>query len=351
MTFLVLNEVAKAYGALRALDGVDLSIGRGSLAAVVGPSGSGKTTLLRVIAGFEMPDAGTVTLDGVLLSDGPAGLPIHRREIAFVPQDGALFPHLSIADNIGYGLPRHGIEREKRIAELMEMVELDPAMRRRAPHELSGGQQQRVALARGLARQPKLMLLDEPFSALDAALRESVRRATARVLRSAGVTTILVTHDQGEALSFADHLAVLSRGRVAQAGAPRELYLRPGDRDTARFLGEAIILPAVIADGYAECALGRVPVETQANGGRAEIMLRPEQLRLGSITDAHPSFPGKVTELEFAGATTLVTVAAAPTSSAGMIVTLRLASGEAPEVGSAVDVAILGPAHVFPNGG
>jgi iron(III) transport system ATP-binding protein len=161
------------------------------------------------------------------------------------------------------------------------------------------------------------------------------------------VTTILVTHDQEEALSFADHLAVLWRGRVAQAGPPRELYLKPRDRQTARFLGEAIVLPAVIANGAAECALGRIRLDAPGADGAAEIMLRPEQLRLGGIAGNQPSLTAKVTELEFGGATTLVTVATAPVNSAGTVLTMRVASTDVPEIGSTVAIAIVGPAHVF----
>ena len=208
-------------------------------------------------------------LAGETSADGPKGVPVHKRGIAFVAQDGALFPHLSVAENIGFAIDRSDGGRAARIAELMELVELSPGTRDRAPHELSGGQQQRVAIARGLARKPRLMLLDEPFSALDAGLRESVRRAAARVLRAAGVTTILVTHDQTEALSFADRLAVLTAGRLAQAGPPRELYLRPADKSTAAFLGDAIVLPARVTTGWAECGLGRVAVAAEAASGRA----------------------------------------------------------------------------------
>jgi len=204
MNLLEVQGIRRRYGNVTALDGIDLSVTTGTRTAVVGPSGSGKTTLLRIIAGFDAADAGKIMLGDYILTDGPNAVPAHRRGIGYVAQDGALFPHLSIADNIGFGIPRRDPARDARIAELMCLVELDPAMLRRRPDELSGGQQQRVALARALARQPQLMLLDEPFSALDASLRASTRKAVSQVLNAARMTTILVTHDQIEALSFAD---------------------------------------------------------------------------------------------------------------------------------------------------
>ncbi len=191
---------------MHALDNIDLTVAAGSRTAVVGPSGSGKTTLLRIIAGFEIPDAGQVMLEGETLADGPAIVPAHRRGMGIVSQDGALFPHLSVADNIGFGMERGQVDRAEQINALIDMVELDRGMLDRRPHQLSGGQQQRVALARALGRKPRLMLLDEPFSALDTGLRENMRKAVARVLQNAGITTILVTHDQAEALSFADQV-------------------------------------------------------------------------------------------------------------------------------------------------
>ena len=183
MSFLTLEAVGRQYGTVVALDGIDLRVPVASRTAIVGPSGSDKTTLLRLIAGFEAPDTGRIALDGRLLADGSAAVPAYRRGIGFVPQDGALFPHLSVAANIGFGLDRGLPRRDERILELMDAVELDRGMRLRRPDELSGGQQQRVALARALAREPRLMLLDEPFSALDAGLRETMRKAVARAGR------------------------------------------------------------------------------------------------------------------------------------------------------------------------
>ncbi|MET0743179.1 MAG: ABC transporter ATP-binding protein, partial [Microvirga sp.] len=238
MILLRIRSLTKRYAAVAALDGFDLDVRAGGRTAVVGPSGSGKSTLLRMIAGFDRPDAGTIVLDGKPLVDGTRGVPAHRRGIGIVAQDGALFPHLSVADNIGFGLARRAAGREATIRDLMRLVDLPLTLLDRRPHALSGGQQQRVALARALARKPRLMLLDEPFSALDPDLRESTRQATIEVLRSADIATILVTHDQGEALSFADQVAVLREGRLAEAGSPQDLYLRPRLRETALFLGD-----------------------------------------------------------------------------------------------------------------
>ena len=350
MSFLTVQGIGKRYGALTALADIEIAAAAGSRTAIVGPSGSGKTTLLRIIAGFETPDAGRIVLDGQLLADGPNTVPPHRRSIGFTAQEGAVFPHLSVGENIGFGLERSLPERDQRILELMDMVELARAMRDQRPHELSGGQQQRVALARALARKPKLMLLDEPFSALDTGLRESMRRAVARTLRAAGVTTLMVTHDQAEALSFADTVAVLRGGRLMQIGEPRTLYLGPRDRATALFLGDALILPAEIADGFAVCCLGRIAVDA-GRRGTGEIMLRPEQLRLEPVpaTVSASLEPagcyGRVVDIEFGGAVSLVTVALRDAAYPSLLI--RCASIDLPPIDAQVRITVRGKAHVF----
>ena len=359
MILLGVQGVGKRYGSVVALEGIDLAVAAGSRTAIVGPSGSGKTTLLRIIAGFEVPDTGRVTLEGQTLAEGTMAVPAHRRGIGFVPQDGALFPHLSVAENIGFGLDRGMPGRDAQILGLMDMVELDRKMLTRRPHELSGGQQQRVALARALARKPKLMLLDEPFSALDTGLREMMRKAVAKVLHAAGITAILVTHDQTEALSFADQVAVLRDGRLVQAGTPQEIYQSPKDRKTAEFLGDAIVMSAELGDGWAECSLGRVAVDASRRG-RAEIMLRPEQVRLVEIGDdavtsgLNGACYGHVTDVEFGGA--VCTVAVSLVEHAGLVgsrpasngaLTIRALSTDLPPVGCRVQIAVLGKAHVF----
>jgi iron(III) transport system ATP-binding protein len=364
MTFLGIEGVHKRYGAVTALNGIDLNVPLGSRTAIVGPSGSGKTTLLRIIAGFESADAGYLTLDGEVLNEGKVAIPAHRRSIGFVPQDGALFPHLSIADNIGFGLARGMPGRDAEILALLQTVELDRNMLARRPHELSGGQQQRVALARALARKPKLMLLDEPFSALDAGLRETLRRAVVQVLEAAAITTIMVTHDQAEALSFADQVAVLRGGRLAQVGAPQQLYLKPNDRVTAAFLGDAIILPAELGDGWVTCAFGRIAAQTGTRRGPAEIMLRPEQIRLtpispflGSRELGPDACHGQVTAIDFGGAMCTVALSplggesataqgpsAQPASAPWLI---KTSSIDLPRLGSRVRITVLGHAHVL----
>ncbi|MFB2567099.1 ABC transporter ATP-binding protein [Rhizobium sp. IMFF44] len=348
MTFLAIKNISKRYGPVQALDNIDLTVAAGSRTAIVGPSGSGKTTLLRIIAGFETPDAGQVVLQGETLADGEAIVPAHRRGIGIVSQDGALFPHLSVSENIGFGMERGARDRDQRINALIDMVELDRGMLDRRPHQLSGGQQQRVALARALGRKPRLMLLDEPFSALDTGLRENMRKAVARVLQIAGITAVLVTHDQAEALSFADQVAVLREGRLIQAGTPQALYLSPRDRETALFLGDAIVLSADLDNGSAKCVLGQIAVDADNRQGRTDIMLRPEQLRLEAIdaSGAGAACIGKVTEIEFGGAVCAVTVVL---SNANGSETLNIKSSGVglPEVGSMVSVSVIGKAHVF----
>ncbi len=353
MGFLELRAVRKNYGPTLALGGVDLQVPAGSRTAIVGPSGSGKTTLLRIIAGFEAPDAGRVTLGEQTLADGPNAVPAHRRGIGFVPQEGALFPHLSVADNVGFGLARHAPDRAQRITELMQMVALDPAMLTRRPHELSGGQQQRVALARALAQRPRLMLLDEPFSALDTGLRASTRKAVAQLLGAAGITTILVTHDQAEALSFADQVAVMRAGQLVQVGPPHALYLRPTDAATAQFLGETIVLPAQLAQGWASCALGVLAANDPQRSGPAQIMLRPEQLQLTPVpADAMDTGPqaclGVVDDIDFGGALCGLSVrllGEAHAHSAPLLV--RSPAIHIPPLGSTVQITVMGQAHVF----
>ncbi len=350
MTFLTIDTISKSYGATVALDDIRISLEAGGRTAVVGPSGSGKTTLLRIIAGFETPDSGSLVLDGKTLADDGLLVPAHKRGIGIVSQDGALFPHLTVADNIGFGLAKHAAGRDQRIAELMEMVELDGIMAARRPHQLSGGQQQRVALARALALKPRLMLLDEPFSALDTGLRDTMRRTVARVLRASGTTAILVTHDQAEALSFADQVAVLRQGRLVQFGPPRVLYNRPNDRETAVFLGEAILLDADIAADRAACALGLLSVERGLKAGQATIMLRPEQIRLTTtVAGAKTDGPvGRVDDVEFGGGNCMVLVRIDRSDRAMPdFLSIKCVGSEIPEPGDLVRISVHGTAHVL----
>lgn len=350
MSFLTVKSLGKRYGAATALAGIDLAVARGSRTAIVGPSGSGKTTLLRLLAGFDAPDTGSIALDGETLADATGSIPSHRRGIGVVMQDGALFPHLTIAENIGFGLAR-ARDRAAQVAALLDLVGLDRAMLARKPDELSGGQQQRVALARALAIKPRLMLLDEPFSALDTGLRAATRKAVAEVLGAAGVTAILVTHDQAEALSFADQVAILRGGRLAQTGTPQDLYFRPADPGIAEFLGDALVLPATISRGTARCSLGIAAVEDDGFEGTARILLRPEQIRLVE-PEAAPDAPLALIEsIEFSGSWSTITMRlldttrGAPPDAASL--TLRRSGDGALQPGSHIRVVASGRAHRF----
>jgi iron(III) transport system ATP-binding protein len=292
MRQLAITGLHKAFGTHPVLTGVDLDVPAGAFTAILGPSGSGKTTLLRLLAGFERADAGSITIgDRVVDGPGSAYVPPERRKIGYVPQEGALFPHLTVAANVGFGLPARD-RRGPRTAELLDAVGL-AGLGGRYPHQLSGGQQQRVALARALAIRPEVVLLDEPFASLDAHLRASVRADVQQICHTAGTTAILVTHDQDEALSMADRVAVLRDGRIVQYAAPQDLYMRPADAALARFIGDANLLEGRVtedpAGGYAagravDTILGRLPLEpatTVAYGsGPVTVLIRPEQLEI-----------------------------------------------------------------------
>lgn len=353
MSALVLNAIFKKFGAVSAVDNISLCVPTGNRLAIVGPSGSGKSTLLRLIAGFEFPDAGRIELNGLALVDDAVEVPAHKRQIGYVPQDGALFPHLSVASNIGFGLDADTASKRHRVQELMEMVALDARMYGRMPHELSGGQQQRVALARALAQQPKLMLLDEPFSALDTGLRASMRKTVTRLLSDADITTILVTHDQAEALSFADQLAIMRQGKLVQHGVPEHLYQHPVDEETALFLGDAVVVSARISQGWATSVLGRIAVRHHPLTEDARIMLRPEQLTVFTEPQPGGDLPsGRVLEADYSGGSTLLTIElSAPvsgqTSPLPTTVSIRSSQRVMPQVGSRVSIGVQGIAHVL----
>jgi iron(III) transport system ATP-binding protein len=304
MSALVVEQVAMSFGATEVLTDVSLSVPEHSITAVLGASGSGKTTLLRIIAGFERPRAGTVTLAGRLIEAPGEHWPPERRRLGYVPQDGALFPHLSVARNVAFGLP-HGARRSSRVGELLELVGLAD-LGRRFPHELSGGQQQRVALARALAINPPVVLLDEPFASLDAALRVSVRADIAAVLRAAGTAAVLVTHDQQEALSMADQVAVLRHGQMAQVGAPREIYAHPVDPEMATFLGEANLVACEVSGSTAITALGPIATRTRVPPGAAVVLIRPEQIIM--VEGYHDGLTGVIAEQIYQGHESVITV-------------------------------------------
>jgi iron(III) transport system ATP-binding protein len=273
---LSVSGLEKRFGDVIAVAGVDLELEPGAICALLGPSGCGKTTCLRLISGLERPDAGRIAVGGEVLADGATNVPPERRRIGMVFQDYALFPHLDVAGNIAYGLGRRS--RGERIADLLELVGLT-GLERRPVHELSGGQQQRVALARALAPDPELILLDEPFSNLDASLRERVREDVRRIISEAGVTALFVTHDQEEALSVAESVAMMRAGRVEQFGTPEEIYSRPATRWVAGFLGEIEVLPGTAREGTASCELGELPAPGALNGD-VDVLVRPESLAI-----------------------------------------------------------------------
>jgi iron(III) transport system ATP-binding protein len=343
MTELRLRGLAKRYGDVQALAGIDLTALSGTRTAVVGPSGSGKTTLLRLIAGFETPDAGEILIDGTLVADRTASVPPHRRNIGLVMQDGALFPHLTVLQNVRFGMDRD--QGDAAALRLLDLVELDRAMAARQPHQLSGGQQQRVALARALARRPGLMLLDEPFSALDAGLREQLREAAAAIPERARITTILVTHDQEEAMGFASQLVVLRAGRLIQAGPPEDLYRAPADLEAAEFLGPAIILPAVVEGGEAHCCLGTLPLTRDSRPGTTTILLRPDQILLAPAASAPAGGqPARILSVVHAGPVAHITLALAGQADAPGI-SFKTTGFHPPQEGSAVSVSVVGAAH------
>jgi iron(III) transport system ATP-binding protein len=352
---LDISGLTKSFGSHTVLHGIDLGVTAGTITAVVGASGCGKTTLLRLVAGFENPDSGTISIAGRQVAGAGRSTPAHRRDVGYVAQDGALFPHLTVGQNIAYGLSGRrdvrgllGSSRERsseRVAELLATVSLDESYAARRPHELSGGQQQRVALARALARQPALMLLDEPFSALDTGLRASTRKAVASLLSDAGVTTLIVTHDQEEALSIADQVAVMRDGRFTKVGTPQAVYREPNDRFTAEFLGDCVLLPCTVIDGVATSALGRLPVRGSVPDGGGTLMLRPEQLEATAVSDDDLG-DGMATVLasEFRGHDVMLTVDlggdAAP-------ITVRQHSVAPPAVDAKVRIHVTGAAVVF----
>ena len=296
---LEVRALGHRYGSVTALQELSLRIDDGEIVAVLGPSGSGKTTLLEILAGLLPPAAGEVLLDGRTISRAGWALAPERRNIGFVFQDFALWPHMTVAETIAFPLAmRHlpAAERQERVAQVLELVQLE-GYGRRYPHELSGGQRQRVAIARALAPHPGMVLLDEPMSNLDARLRERMRTQIAQALRHEGVTAVYVTHDRVEALAVADRIAILNAGRLVQVGSPEELYLRPRTAFAATFLGPAALVPAQVV---ARSGSGRVEIETSTGvtavalapdacsvGQAGTWLLRPEHVRLADDDGLH----------------------------------------------------------------
>jgi iron(III) transport system ATP-binding protein len=344
---LVCEGVAKSYRGREVLRDVDLEVPAGTLTAILGASGSGKTTLLRVIMGFVEADAGRVTVGGETLAEaGSVHLAADKRAIGYVAQEGALFPHLSAGENVGFGLGRSERKRGARVVQALELVGLDASYAPRPSHELSGGEQRRVALARALAPRPRIVLLDEPFSGLDAGLRAETREAVLHALREEHATAVLVTHDQAEALSMGREVAVLREGRLAQRAAPGELYRTPVDADVARFVGEANIAPGEAGGGQVQCALGRLSVLNGGVDGPVEVLIRPEQI---AVSAGAGDVRARVTEHVYYGADTILRLALEDRSQT--VVKARISGQQAPAPGEAVRLEVRGPVVVFPAHG
>ena len=290
------SGISRSFGLTRAVDDVTLEVQTGEIFGVLGPSGCGKTTLLRLIAGFERPETGTVTVGGTLVAGDGTWVSPERRRIGMVFQDYALFPHLTVERNVGFGVPRGAGADTQRALELVGLQHKAD----RHPHELSGGERQRVALARALAPGPEIVLLDEPFSNLDATLRADLRREVELILRDAGTSAILVTHDQEEALSLADRLALMREGRIVQVGAPEEVYAQPSERWAAQFVGEVNVLPGVLRGDAVHTEIGSFDLASPAGGdaqGSVHVAVRPEQLEFRKGREPN----AEVVEREFRG--------------------------------------------------
>jgi iron(III) transport system ATP-binding protein len=305
MTSLNVCNLTKSFNGQPVLQGINLDIPAGSIVALLGPSGCGKTTLLRLIGGFDRLDAGEISFDSRVVASSHSHVPPERRRVGYVPQEGTLFPHLSVTDNVAYGLSRTG-RQSQRVAKILALAGLS-ALGDRFPHELSGGQQQRAALARALAPEPEVILLDEPFNALDLGLRRQICDDVAAMLRREGATAILVTHDPVEAFAVADLVAVMHEGRIIQVDTPDNIYWQPASEHVARLTGRPIFIDGVFQHGSVLTPLGVLPVHpayTQKSG-KVSIMLRPEQ-----ITYDHSGcgIQAQVIERSFRGNHVLLTV-------------------------------------------
>ena len=347
---LRVTDLYKSFGPQPVLKGIDLDVPEGSLTAILGPSGSGKTTLLRVMAGFERADRGTVVLGSRVVEDAHTWLPPEQRGIGYVPQEGALFPHLTVAANVAFGVGR---ARRKRggvsTGDLLDLVGLT-GLGDRYPHQLSGGQQQRVALARALAIGPAVVLLDEPFSSLDAGLRATVRADVQDVLRSGGMTAVLVTHDQDEALSVADQVAVIRQGTIGQCGTPQELYDHPVDPSMARFLGDANLVSATVDGNRVDTQFGPLALREASDGppsGPAVALVRPEQLTL-STSMAGAGLAGTVVRTQFHGHDTVITVVPRSSEAPGPV-TVRAEGDLVVADGTEVELTARGSTVAWPR--
>ena len=347
MNGVEVRGIAKSFGATRVLDDVALGFADGGFTSLLGPSGSGKTTLLRIIGGFEAPDAGTVTIGG----EDVTRTPLWRRRIGMVFQSYALFPHMSVAENVAYGLHRQGIRgaaAKAEVARALALVELEGFDARR-PKQLSGGQQQRVALARAIVTKPRVLLLDEPLSALDRRLRQTMQVELRRIQRDSGLTTIFVTHDQEEALTLSDRVAILDRGRIIQEGTPSEVYDRPRTLFAATFLGDANLFAGTVRSGAVETRHGplRSADPLPPEGSAVTLAVRPEKLMLlatGTTPEGFNAVDAVLRLVVYAGATSTILM----TTADGAEVKAFCPSGDVPtaEPGAALRLA-WSPAHTI----
>ena len=349
MSDLAVEHVSVTHGSTLAVDDVSLSIRSGELVAVLGPSGCGKTTLLLAIAGLLPVNEGSITVGGRELSRAGRTVAPEKRDVGWVPQEASLFPHLSVGENIGFAVPGgRAAARAARIAELAQLVGLGD-LTNRAPNQLSGGQAQRVALARALAPRPELLLLDEPFAALDTQLRTGLRREVAELLRDQGTTSILVTHDQEEALTLADRVAVLHDGRLAQFGTPEEIYQQPATDWVASFVGDVVELAGTWRAGRVLCALGAVEATAvgfaPADGESVRLMLRPEWIvpRPDLLAQAAAGADARVAAISYAGHDAMITADLVD----GPSVLMRMAAVELPSVGDDLRLAVQRPGLAF----
>ena len=342
---LELRGISHFFGESCVLNDVDLVVKHGSITALLGPSGEGKTTILRVVAGFERPTRGTVLIGGRVVASAETWVPPHERGIAIVPQEGALFPHLSVGENVAFGLKkrRSSLVRE-RVYDMLELVGLPNAHDLR-PSQLSGGMQQRVALARALATDPAVVLLDEPFSALDAGLRESLREHVVEILHTAGATALWVTHDQDEALSTADTVAVLLNHRIAQVADPVSVYRLPDSSNVASFVGEAVSFTGAVLDNGSTvtCVFGTLDLLRQHTPGSTTVIIRPEQFAITTPDDPEARSVGEVLTTRYFGHDGTVDVRVAD----GTVATVRVHARLLPTVGSTVGIAVNGRVLAF----
>ena len=307
---LTLDGVDLSFGRNRVVRGVSFDIAEGEFVCLLGPSGCGKTTLLRLIAGLEAPDAGRIAIAGEVVSTPSHVVPPHRRRVGLLFQDFALFPHLTVAQNIAFGLS--GLDRAKadaRTAELLDQIRLSDHADK-YPHLLSGGEQQRVALARARAPRPRLMLLDEPFSDLDTSLRGHIRNETQQILKNAGVTTVMVTHDPEEAMLMADRIILMRDGKIVQAGTPDALYLRPVDAFTAEFFGDINRLDGVVEGPWIRTCLGTVANPRYPDGARVDVLVRTDAITLSPSADGRPpaGTEARVCAVQYAGRSSVVRI-------------------------------------------